>query len=145
MKLAHSRICLRSAITFFLVLFFAFQAFSQDVTQVGLTWKVNSLYDQSTQQSASYTCSFKSNGPQDILWLQRNGQFTTTLNVLGVNGSWANINSIGTVSYSITSGSESGNIVFERTAEGIFIYLTLSQSGGQPLNYKFSVSEVTLI
>ena len=139
--LHFSRIRLMIALN--LILWITITGFSQDIAQTSLTWKVNYLNDQASQQSLPYACSFKTNGSQDILWMQRNGQFTSTLNVSGLNGSWANIDSVGTVSYSITSGTESGSIAFERTIEGIFVYLTLSQSTAQSLSYKFSVSEVT--
>lgn len=119
-------------------------SFSQDIAQTPITWKINYLHDQIAQETLSYTCSFKTNGSQDIVWQQRNGQFTSILNVTGLNGSWTNVDSIGSVSYSITSGVESGSIAFERTADGIFAYLTLSQGTAHPLSYKFSVSKITL-
>lgn len=131
-------------ITIILVQWLTISSFSQDITQTSLTWKVNYLNDQVSQQSLPYACSFKTNGSQDIVWKQRNGLLTSTLNVTGLTGSWTNIDSIGTVSYAITSGIESGSIAFERTAEGAFAYLTLSQGTAQPLRYKFSVSKISL-
>ncbi len=126
-----------------LIVWFSITGFSQDIAQTPLTWKVNYLNDEASQQSLPYSCSFKTNGLQNIIWKQRNGQFTSTLSVTGLTGSWTTIDAVGTVSYSITSDTESGSIVFERTTEGIFVYLTLSQSTAQSLIYKFSVSEVT--
>jgi hypothetical protein len=130
-------------ITVNLILWLTIGGFSQqNIVQTPLTWKINALTDQASNKTPPYACSFKTNGSRDILWMQKNGQFNTTLAVSDFTGSWANIDSIGVIKYSISAGAERGSISFERTIEGIFVYLVLSQGKEKSLKYKFSVLEV---
>ena len=120
----------------------ACMAHGQDIFKEKLIWKVNHLLDQSSQQDFDYKCTFRTEGIQNIFWLQKKDQFSTTLNITGINGSWSNISVIGKVVYSIATGTETGTLIFERTSSGLFMYINLSQGSAPRMDYKFSVSQV---
>lgn len=145
MKLAHSRVLGYSASTFFIVLFFSFPSFSQDITQTGLTWKVNSLIDQQSGQSITYSCTFQTNGTNDIGWIQKNGSFTSKLSVTGYTGTWTNIETPGRLIFQIQSEGESGTLEFVKNLDGTFVKLDLSQGNGNRMRYEFIVNEINRI
>ena len=121
--------------------FLAFASQAQDILTTQLIWSVTQLTDLNTSKSASYTCSFKTNGTQQILWVQKNN-YIRTLEVQQTMGTWTNVSRTGQVTYSIAEDSDTGTLTFERTSTGIFITLDLSQGTEPHLRQRFSVDQV---
>lgn len=142
MQLPSRRVFSCSAFLFFLVLIFSLPTFSQDITQTGLIWKVNSLIDQQSGQSIAYGCTFQTNGTGDISWVQKNQSFTSILSVVGYTGTWANIEIPGRLMFQIQSEGESGTLEFVKNIDGTFIKLDLSQGNTTRMRYDFKVVEV---
>lgn len=122
----------------------AISADAQDISQASLAWKVSSLLDEQSGQSISYSCSFRTNGSNDIVWSQKNGNFTTTLIVLGISGNWPDVTTHGQVTYQVQSGNESGTLEFFKDANGVHVRINLSQGSSSRMRYEFAVEEVKL-
>jgi len=144
MQLAFPRFSIYSGIILLMVLFKTTPSFSQSISEAALTWRVNSLIDEQSAQNVSYSCQFKTNGLGDVLWLQKNGSFTSSFRVTGSSGSWLDVGVAGQIIYQIQSEAESGTLEFAKDASGTHIRLNLSQSSAQPLRYDFKVVEVNL-
>ena len=126
---------------FFISLFILPTVCAQDVRSTGLTWSVNELMDLNKNVSASYSCQFKTNGVMSIGWDQ--SAYDTSLTVQQADGQWNDVTTPGQITYSISLDGETGTIVFERTASGVYITLDLSQPNGGRLRHRYSVSQVT--
>lgn len=126
---------------FFISLFILPSVCAQDVRSTGLNWSVNELTDLNKNVSASYSCLFKTNGVMSIGWDQ--SAYDTSLTVQQADGQWNDVTTPGQITYSISLDGETGTIVFERTASGVYITLDLSQPNGGRLRHRYSVSQVT--
>lgn len=102
---------------------------SQDLAQVR-TWQVNGLTDLTSGNHFAYTCSFQTQGTQDISWTQGGGSMTSVFTVTGRQGTWADVSQPGSVTYSVTLGEKSGTLTFERDAAGVRITLDLAATNG---------------
>lgn len=125
-------------LTFILI---ASLTYSQNVRMASLTWSVNQLTDLSNSAIANYSCQFKTNGLQNIIWDQSNDE--TTCKTQNVTGDWTNVTSPGEITYSVKIDGETGTLKFERTSAGVFITLDLSQENGGRLLHKYSVSQIS--
>jgi hypothetical protein len=118
---------------------------AQDVKTTNLSWSVSGLSDLRTSKSESYTCVFETQGTRDIVWKQRRGSYSTTLNVSSVEGTWLDIKSIGQVVYQVSVDGQSGTLTFERSDAGLFVTLDLSQPIGERLKLRLPVNQVVAL
>ncbi len=125
-------------LTFFIVV----NAGAQDIKKTKLDWTVTGLLDLDTKESANYSCSFTTNGTNDILWKQGGGKLIRTLHVISIDGDWKDIQIEGFVTYYIDEDGEKGTLIFKRSASGTTIVLDLSQSTYARLKQQFSVSRI---
>lgn len=126
---------------FFFSLLMVLSVSAQNVRTSQLTWSVNELTDLNKNVSASYSCLFKTDGLLSISWDQ--SAYDTSLGVQQADGQWSDVSMPGQITYSISLDGETGTIVFERTASGVYITLDLSQPNGGRLRHRYSVSQVT--
>ena len=122
--------------------FFAMALYAQDVTSSNLSWSVTQLDNLSTAKSLTYACVFETHRTKDISWKQ-NGGYTMSFDIKKVDGSWPDVNTTGQLAYTISAEGETGTLTFERTPEGIFIKLNISQGSADRLRHRYSVSQVT--
>lgn len=117
------------------------QASAQDILTAHLSWEVNRLIDQNTQQASSYSCTFETNGRSAVLWKQKGGAVVTSIDITSVTGSWADVKAAGQVIFEIEVEGEPGTLVFERAATGAFISLKLGDS--YSIDHRYVVSSIT--
>lgn len=133
---------MKNTITLCILSFLIAQAVAaQDVRTSQLTWSVNQLTDINKNVNASYSCLFKTDGISTIIWDQSND--VATMTVKQADGQWNDVRTSGKITYTIEIDGETGTIVFERTAAGVFITLDISQQKGGRLRHRYSVSKVT--
>ena len=114
---------------------------AQDISTSSLSWTVTQLTDLNTNITAPYTCTFKTGGTAEILWVQKNN-YTRKLEVQHVTGTWTDVSAPGQAVYSIAEDGDTGTVTFERTSSGIYITLNLSQGAQPRLRQKYSVAQV---
>jgi len=114
---------------------------AQNMANTQLTWTVDGLNDLGTGQSASYHCTFSSNGNQAITWSQKNGNFVTTLSVQNVSGTWTNVNLEGQLLYTVSTDGKTGTLKFYRDSQGLFITIDFPR-GDTRLNHRYTVTSV---
>ncbi len=119
-----------------------FTLLGQNISTTPLAWTVSQMRDlNSNKDQTNYSCTFLTNGTAAIQWVQKN-DFTTTLAVSSISGTWTNVQQPGKAVFNITADSETGTITFERTATDTSISLDLSQGTGTRLRLKYIVSQV---
>lgn len=107
-----------------------------------LSWQVQGLTDLNTNKMEStYACTFATNGSAPLQWLQK-GNYTTTLTVQSINGTWADVKLAGKIVFNIGIDSESGTLTFERTPTELTATLDLSQSSRPRLKMKYTITQV---
>lgn len=127
---------------FVAVFFFAMTLYAQNVTSSNLSWSVTQMNNLSTAKSLAYSCVFETHRTRDISWKQ-NGGYTLSFDIKKMDGSWPDVNTMGQLVYTISAAGETGTLTFERTPEGIFIELDISQGSADHLRQRYSVSQVT--
>src|SRR6186713_2719182 len=75
---------------------------TQPVTQDTLTWQVNTLTDLAADSTANFSCTFITYGTSRIVWLQKEGTFVTEFNVSSVQGTWADVQQPGSITYHVS-------------------------------------------
>ena len=116
---------------------------AQDIRKTKLDWTVTSLFDLDTKVSVNYSCSFTTNGTNDILWTQSGGKSITTFHVTSISGDWTDVQGAGSAVFSIEAEGEKGTLTFKRFTSGITIVLDLSQSTDARLQQQYSVSRIS--
>ena len=129
----------------FLVLtfFITVSAGAQDIKKGKLDWTVTGLLDLNTKESVNYSCSFTTNGANDISWTQGGGKYVTTFHVTSIYGDWADVQNAGSAVFYIEADGEKGSLTFKRTTSGTTIVLDLSQSTDARLKQQYSVSRIS--
>jgi hypothetical protein len=84
---------------------------------------------------------FKTDSISTIIWDQSND--VATIAVEQADGLWGDVKLSGQITYTISVDGETGTLVFERSASGVYITLDLSQTKGGRLRHRYSVSQVT--
>lgn len=120
---------------------FTSHSFAQDARNGKIIWEVSGLQDPTSNVQVPYRCVFETS-PSTIRWSQSH-DFQTMIRVVSVSGTWNDVKQPGTIQFSISLDQETGTIEVERTAQGVFITLDISQTAGQRLRQKFTVSKVT--
>ena len=127
-----------------LILFFVGtdKLIAQNIATTPLIWTVTQLKDLNTNTETSYQCTFSTHGNQTIIWAQKNGTYNTNIEVQAVSGSWNNVATVGSVTYTITMEGDSGTLQFEKTTSGTYITIDLVQPGSKNLRHRYTVSQV---
>jgi len=118
-------------------------ALCQNIAAVNLEWAADHTTDLRTDASASFSCTFITNGTEGVTWLQKNGEISTAFSVTGTEGTWTNVASQGTFTYQLTRDGKSGFMTVEKNGEGTFITLDFSESGAFAIKRRFRIASVT--
>jgi hypothetical protein len=120
----------------------AAQAQTLSIKTDSLVWNVNQLLDAAQNATSDYTAQFISYGKSKIVWAQHDN-YNNVFTVTGTSGSWNDLSSKGSFQYNVNLNGKSGTITFARTATGLQITTTLTDSGKNALPYVFYVNSVT--
>src|ERR1700740_523607 len=96
-------------------------AYSQNVRTSTIEWKSTKSTNQVDQATNDYTCSFTTHGDQSMDWNQSS---ISTYTITGVEGSWANVAVDGQITYHISSGTLSGDLLISRVSGVLALRLT---------------------
>lgn len=107
-----------------------------------ITWTSDKSIDQLSSTERKSDCVFKTYGLQKIEITQ--GTSTRTLNVVGSEGSWQDVNSIGGITLKVTYGSLNGVLKIERTPQEVFVLLDFSATSDTGQKRKYIVSSVSI-
>jgi hypothetical protein len=108
-----------------------------------IRWNCSSLKDLKTNVTIQHQCSFVSYGVQRFKWVQSNGDFVTEWNVLNVVGDWSDTNSLGSITFNISSEQQgaqlTGSVSFTRTSEDFYADLKIL-GGPTEVNLRYQIS-----
>lgn len=117
---------------------------AQDITNATVSWAVVSTQAVNTGEIAELEDRIVSHGIDTIEWTDRRGVVKKSFAINEVNGSWANVQSPGTILYEVQSGEESGTVTFQRTASGILIRILILRGEEIPDIYEMTISTITV-
>jgi len=122
-----------------------FQAAAQtlSVTQDTLQWHVSALFDQAADSTGSFSCSFITYGQGRILWLQKEGTYSTEFSVSSAEGSWSNIQQPGSVTYHVSCFGKHGDLIFMRSQSGTSIRMVFLENNVNTMPLEFQVTSIT--
>lgn len=115
---------------------------AQNISTSNLKWKVDSLLDLRSNERFVYNCNFETTGHGSIVWNQ-NGGFISSMTVDSATGSWTNVQTNGSITFSIQYEEEPGTIRFERVGSRCIIRLILGDPGQPTLQHEYIVSLIT--
>jgi hypothetical protein len=126
-----------------LFLLIASVAFSQNITTSTLSWEADESTDVQTNKSIAYQGVFKTIGTQSVVWIQKNGQRTSTYTVQSTSGLWANVADNGTFTYSLQGNEKACTLTLEKSNAGILALLSYPQPGTDPFIIRFHIKSVS--
>jgi hypothetical protein len=112
---------------------------AQNIKVTQITWHLDSLTDLNTTSTSAYSGTFKTDGHQNIQWIQNNGAYITEFVVSSIEGNWENILENGNILFHVSYEELIGTLLFERTTDGSFITLSLQLPSGEKLHHKYHV------
>lgn len=118
------------------------QLSAQNIRTSKLQWTVVELTDLGSQVTAPYQCQFITNEGQPIVWIQDDGDYTSSLTIQSISGDWANVAENGTITYQVNLDGTNGELTIARTSDGLKIILHLT-SPTVNIHHQYKVSQVT--
>jgi len=118
------------------------QSRTRDISQEKLAWNSDQATEQRSSSAMSYSCSFKTDGRQSVVWIQKNGQRTTTFTVRGTEGSWTDVSQPGSFTWLLTYDGRIGKMTAVKNESDTYIILDFSESGEHAVHQKFRVHSV---
>jgi len=115
------------------------QAQTMSIKNDVLVWNVNQLLDQAQTSTSDYTAQFTTYGKTKIVWTQQNN-YTSEFSIRSSSGSWDDPSTQGSIQYNVTLNGKSGTITLARTASGLQITTSLTDSGKNTMPYVFYVN-----
>ncbi len=116
-------------------------ACAQSFSGSTLTWTADRAVNVEQSDTVEMKCSFKTISQTEFQWSQRNGTINSTYQVTSVDGSWADVSQIGTITLSLQRNGKSSKAILERTSEGVFVTMDFSVPG-TPTHVRFRIVKV---
>jgi hypothetical protein len=104
-----------------------------------IRWSSSEFTDKNTNVSVDGQFQFLTYGSSKIDWVQKNGKLVYTFSVSKVEGTWADVNADGSITYTIKLNEMTGTLSISRSA-GISIDLNLS-SVSDKINNRYIVNK----
>ncbi|MCA6416496.1 MAG: hypothetical protein IM589_12360, partial [Cytophagales bacterium] len=93
---------MKKLILVFIVCSSAATAHGQNMASTNLKWEADQTTDMQANVAKPYVGYFKTLSNQSVEWVQKAGQIMATYTVVSMEGTWADINNIGSVVYVLT-------------------------------------------
>ena len=95
-----------------------------------LQWNASGFTDNISQETITKSCQFITYGDQKIEWVQKNGTYISTYSINSLSSSWPDLNTNGSLTYSISRNTVTGQLTITRTDQVITIRLNLTSPSG---------------
>lgn len=115
----------------------------QNMVSTNLKWEADQTTDMQANVTKLYAGYFKTLSNQSVEWVQKAGQIMATYTVVSVEGTWVDINNIGSVVYVLTRNGKTVHMKFEKTAVARFVTMIFPTNGNTEI--KFRISSVTIL
>jgi hypothetical protein len=110
----------------------------QNMASTNLKWEADQTTDMQANVTKPYVGYFKTLSTQSVEWVQKGGQLMATYTVVSVEGTWADVNSIGSVVYVLTRSGKTVRMKFEKTAAGRFVTMIFPANGNAEIKFRIS-------
>lgn len=117
-------------------------SFAQDISTSTLTWEAVESTDLEKSTTLAMKCSFRTESNSSVEWIQKKGQLRNVFVVTSVEGTWNDISSVGTITYTLSRNGKSYKMKLEKDDSGTFITMDFSKDGEYQSRYRFRITSV---
>lgn len=117
-------------------------SYSQSISSSNLLWTADQVTDFKINNTMDFQCQFKTNGIEQVTWIQKKGQMTTNYNVTRTEGSWEDISVSGTFTYFLERNGKDFKMTLEKKSSGTFVTLDFSKAGEYTSIQQFRIKSV---
>jgi len=114
------------------------------MASANLVWESDQTTDLQTNEIKPYLATFKTNGSQSLDWIQKGGKLSANYKVVSIDGIWANVSNLGTITFLVERNGKNLRARFERNLSGLFITLIYPNSGGEA-RLQFRIKSVSAL
>jgi hypothetical protein len=120
----------------------SFASNAQNAKGDRIQWNATSFIDVGSNEKVQSACTFVTM-PDKILWSQDGGKYEVAYAITSTIGTWTNVNSDGSIQYSILDKQTNvnGELKIRKETEGWSIELKLP-GGSSDINLKYAVSSI---
>lgn len=116
-----------------------FAATAQSITSDAIKWSSEEFLEESKNVYISHESYFLSYGSDSVVWYQA-GDFRQTVKVTGIEGSWADLNTNGSITYNVLYHDKTGTLKFQRDGDWISIRMQIAGLPGNPAAKLFTIT-----
>lgn len=116
--------------------------YAQDIKQARLTWTAAQVTDIQASSSKAMECDFITDGLLSVTWKQKQGALSTAFHVVSTEGTWDNISSIGSFSYTLENNGRVCRMKLERNASGVFVLIDFLKDGQSVSSLRFTIDTI---
>jgi hypothetical protein len=103
-----------------------------------IRWTATHLTDKKTNATEANACQFVTYGTHKMEWIQNNGAFKLTWNIINTEGTWPDTNQQGSITLEIALEDQRGIMIISRTTLGVAIELRINETN---ISYKIAAYE----
>lgn len=104
-------------------------------------WSCSQFTDLVSNESVTSSCQFVSDGDKSVQWIQKGGSLVYDFEIIQFEGSWSDVESLGSINYKVKLGSSAGSINFSRKGSSLIVLMQLEGESGKIYN-EYLVSKV---
>ncbi|MBL7872613.1 MAG: hypothetical protein JNM78_13435 [Cyclobacteriaceae bacterium] len=115
---------------------------AQNISKETIQWNATGFKDLDANEDVSNSCKFITVGAEKIKWVQDNGKVVVEWNVTSTKGSWTNVTTDGTFTYSFSDREAKGELTTAKTESGWVMDL-LIVGGTSDVRLRYTISSIT--
>jgi hypothetical protein len=120
--------------------------YAQNITTQTIRWHINQTQEVNAGKISEDPDQIVSYGTTKIEWKNSQGIIKKTFTISETNGSWTNVQSIGSILYEVNAGEQLGTVRISRTSSELTIRITLIKGDDvDPDFYEMSVTDLEIL
>ncbi len=122
----------------------ALPVFAQDITQQKIQWTATSVTEVKSNTTESNASQFVTS-PDQIKWIQKDGQRVYTFSISQKVGTWPNVNQDGSITFQVSLNNKPGSVRIEKKAGVITLTLIYRPDEATGIHMKYQISSFEII
>ncbi len=133
----------KPTIAFLTVLLFStLSLHAQNIARGTLLWQAEEVTDLQTATNKQMSCQFRTQSNSSVEWIQKDGALKSLFTISSVDGQWADVSTLGTITYALERNGKTAKMILEKTASGTFITMDFSKPGEFVSKLRFKIMSV---
>lgn len=111
-----------------------------------IKWVASGMKDLVTGDYRSVTMFFMTDGQANqLVWDQKNGTITYSLNITSITTTWTNLDVDGTAKFSISWNGQPGTLIVTRKSGQLSMQIDVNPNGDDRFYFQFNISGYQLV